>query len=233
MGKGPSGYVECKLCGGTGRANGYDLRNPCQYCDSRGYRRKDQALTERCTMCGGSGRKLGYLSGQACEFCKGYGLRRPCAAEVDQAGVELVYIEAGKPHTARKELRELIAPLAGEVHICDPYMGDRTLANLDSLLHRGPIQFLTGSKARTRDDVLLKDYQSEHSQVEFRRHGGGDLHDRYILTQDHLVLLGHGLKDLGGRESFGIRLGKDEAEEVIETVRREFDRRWSAAAPIT
>ena len=53
-----------------------------------------------------------------------------------------------------------------------------------------------------------------------------DIHDRYIISSDSLVILGHSIKDLGGSESFAVKLDKNLIADMYETVKSNFDRRW-------
>ena len=58
------------------------------------------------------------------------------------------------------------------------------------------------------------------------------MHDRYVLTDDMLILVGHGLKDIGGKESFVIRLDGEVARDLIATLAPSFDAKWASASPI-
>lgn len=150
-------------------------------------------------------------------------------------GGELMFavrIEGGKPRTARLRLGEMLSSLKGTILICDPYFGVRTLDTLDHLPQPCPIRFLT---AQTSDPLrkiqgALKDFNKERPNCEFRKAPNPkEIHDRYILTSGELTLLGHGLKDIGGKESFVIRLGKQLAPDLLKEVRYKFQERWKVA----
>jgi hypothetical protein len=47
-----------------------------------------------------------------------------------------------------------------------------------------------------------------------------------------MLILGHGLKDIGGKESFIIRLGRDLVPDLLNEVRKVFDARWKIAKSI-
>jgi hypothetical protein len=99
----------------------------------------------------------------------------------------------------RREI-EVLAPLTGVVRICDPYYGQRTLEALDHLPGTTAIRFLS---SRTNESSLkvrgaFADFAKERKNVEFRILAPpNDLHDRYVLAQDSLLIVGHGLKDIG------------------------------------
>ena len=104
----------------------------------------------------------------------------------------------------------------------------------DLLTHYSSIRFLTKKPDKEEKTFIgrqLRDFTSEHPHVEVRKAQGKDLHDRFILTSDELILLGHGLKDVGGKDSFIIRLGRHLTGDVITTVLQAFDKKWKAATP--
>jgi hypothetical protein len=123
--------------------------------------------------------------------------------------------------------------LEGELRICDPYFGSGSLIRLHELVGR-PIRFLT-SKVESTDKAggvfadRLSEFKVEHPTLEVRKNAGRELHDRYILSEDSLVLLGHGLKDIGKRDSFVVRLGKDQVGDVISDLAAAFDDKWAKA----
>lgn len=111
----------------------------------------------------------------------------------------------------------------------------RTLDTLDHFPAKVALRFLT---ARTNERVrkvagALRDFQKEHSNAEFRVTANpSELHDRYILSDESLLVLGHGLKDIGGKESFMIQVNKDLVPDLLSEVRGRFDARWKSARPL-
>jgi hypothetical protein len=159
--------------------------------------------------------------------------------EIDQLltrnSLSVVRIEGGKPHTARQHLGELLASLAGIVRICDPYYGQRTLETLDHLPLTTTIRFLT---SKTNESSLkvkgaFGDFSRERKNVEFRVLAPpNDLHDRYVLSQDSLLLVGHGLKDIGGKESFVVKIDRALTPDLLDTLIASFEAKWPTAAPL-
>ena len=149
--------------------------------------------------------------------------------------LSVLLIEAGQPRTARLSLGEILSRLRGIVRICDPYYGIRSLDTLDNLPKNSNVRFLT---ARTNEkirkiDGALRDFKTEHPRVEFRIVANpSELHDRYVLTNDQLMILGHGLKDIGGKESFIIRLDTQLVPDLIKEITSTFDARWTHAKAI-
>jgi hypothetical protein len=149
--------------------------------------------------------------------------------------LSVVRIEAGQPRTARIRLAEVIARIKGTVRICDPFYGLRSLDSLDHVPKQSPIRFLTSktNESPTKLNAAIKDLQKERPNCEFKLAGTGHgIHDRYVLTDDFLLLLGHGLKDIGGKESFIVRLDKDLAPDLLKEIGQSFDARWQAGSPL-
>lgn len=152
-----------------------------------------------------------------------------------KSALSVVRIEGGRPHTARHHLGELLCVLSGTARICDPYFGLRTLETIDHISPKTTIRFLTSktneSMPKTRG--AFNDFSKQRKNTEFRvLPPPHDLHDRYVLTKDSLLLVGHGLKDIGGKESFVIQVEKTLAPDLLEDIERSFDEKWASAAPL-
>jgi hypothetical protein len=171
-----------------------------------------------------------------CSKCEGWGkLPGPPPVREREGTSTIVLVEAGTPRTAHAEIEELLTDLQGEVRICDPYYGTGTLHRLSCLKGCDSVLFLTrqpDSRERSYVDRAFEEFKREYGQFEFRRHKGSELHDRYVLAPDRVLVLGHGLKDIGLKESFIIQLGADFASDIIATISGLFDQRWVEADPI-
>ena len=149
--------------------------------------------------------------------------------------MSVVRIEGGQPRTARIRLGEVLVTLKGRVRICDAYFGLRTLDSLDHIPKSCAIQFLTAkiTDPLTKVQGSVRDFVKEHPGSEFKTASNpSELHDRYVLAADMLLILGHGLKDIGGKESFIIRIGRDLAPNLLKEVGNAFDVRWTGGSLI-
>lgn len=149
--------------------------------------------------------------------------------------MSVMRVESGQPRTARLRLGEELASLKGVVRICDPYYGVKTLDSLDHLPASCKVRFLTArsNESARKFGGALRDYKKERPDTDFRRAANpAELHDRYILANDRLLILGHGLKDIGGKESFIIRLNKDLITDLVSEMRKSFDAKWGAGTAI-
>jgi hypothetical protein len=206
----------------------------CPICKGHGELPDDPNRTKLCKPCFGTG--ISSITGKICELCGGYGKLAPVDSNTTPTDAPLVFfVKAGTPWTTHLRLHEVFEQLSGEICICDPYYGKGSLLQLDLLQHCSPIRFLTQNPEKNEKQTLqkaLQAWESQHGNVEFRRYGGRDLHDRYVLAQDEIILLGHGLKDVGSKDSFIIRLTSELVADLIKDVRNSFESKWQSATPI-
>jgi len=151
--------------------------------------------------------------------------------------VEAFYFEPGRKYSAKRMLTgNILATLGKKLRVVDPYCGERTLDILGTVKD-GSVKFLTrleNLRDKDRQKFLreLRDFKSENPGFEFKSYPQSDLHDRYIIAPDSLVLLGHSLKDLGSKESFAVVLKRDTNRNVIEALTDSFDKRWAQSTAL-
>lgn len=218
----------CPFCSGTGR-DPYRI-DVCRVCRGKGALPDDRRDNPLCPFCEGTGRDPYDLI--ECRKCGGWGRLpgEPTETEV------VIFVQAGSPRTAQLRLRDLFRELRGELRVCDPYYGTGSLLRLDLLTHCNKIRFLTrqaDSKEQSFVDKALKEFVSQRPNVEFRKASSNNLHDRYILADEEIVILGHGLKDVGAKNSFVIRLRREMCEDIMGILAASFDNEWVAATPLT
>ena len=157
--------------------------------------------------------------------------KRHLSSLVKEGAVDVFYFEPDKRYTSKRLLaKNVFEKLSGDLRIVDPFCGTVTL-DLLSNTKDNKIRLLTKMEklqepGRSRFLRELKDFKFEHDHVEFRNYPHDDLHDRYVLSLDSLVLLGHSIKDLGSKESFAVILNKKDSVNMVEAVIENFNRRW-------
>ncbi|MGA2504022.1 MAG: hypothetical protein ABSG01_08015 [Anaerolineales bacterium] len=146
-------------------------------------------------------------------------------------GPSVLYIEGGKPFTTRKKLEEIIHDLKGDICICDTYLGERSFDIISSLPKECKLKFLTSHLSGDPEKIrrVQKDFLIEHPKSEFRLYQKQDLHDRYIVTNNNLLIIGHGIKDIGNRESFIIIIDSLIGQDTIANVKINFDDKWKSS----
>jgi len=156
-------------------------------------------------------------------------------SHIKEGSIEVFYFESDKRYTSKRILsKNILYNLKGELRIVDPYCGERTLDILGNVKNR-VVKFITRvenlrEKDKKRFLRELKDFKSEHSEIEFKNYPHKDIHDRYIISSELLVILGHSIKDLGAKESFAIVLNKDTNKNIVETLIENFDKRWKQSS---
>lgn len=149
---------------------------------------------------------------------------------------DTIYFEPGKKFNSKRILSDkVLDSLKGELKIVDPYCGERTLDVLSK--HKTGVKMLTrldnlSPANRSRLVREITDFKSEYSHVEFRDYAGEDIHDRYILSDAAMVVLGNSICSLGGKESVAVILESKSNKNIYDEMLSAFNRRWKSAASI-
>lgn len=150
--------------------------------------------------------------------------------------VEVVVVEAGHKYSARRTVRDLGSDLGGSLSIVDKYYGVRSLDIIEELGADGRrVRFLTSQTPERPGKVnrMIHELCQERLNIEVRLSSDPNtLHDRYVLGERALLIVGQGIKDLGGSESFVIRIGTDAGADMVALLRENFESRWNAALPV-
>ena len=158
-------------------------------------------------------------------------------SQTKEGSTHVVYFEPDKQYTSKRLLsKNIFDSLKGELRIVDPYCSERTLDILKDIKNEH-VKFLTRvdnlrEKEKGRFSREIQDFKLEKPNVKFRNYPNTDIHDRYIISSDSLVVLGHSIKDLGSKESFAITLNKDMNKNIVEAVIESFDRRWKRSSTL-
>ena len=151
--------------------------------------------------------------------------------------INLLYFEPEKRFTSKRQLiKNILNNLKGILKFTDPYIDIRTLDILKDLKNSDirVLSKLTNLKEPQRSRFLreLKDFLKENGNFKFRNYTKKDLHDRYIISQDSIILIGHSIKDLGAKESFAVVLDKETNHDIYKVLDSNFDERWNLSNSI-
>ena len=132
-----------------------------------------------------------------------------------------------------KNFPNIIKMLKGELCIIDPFYGTGTFYVLEKFGKNRKIRFLSSElgSGEQRDiaqfDIGLKRFRKEFKNIEMRKYDKRyELHDRYIIADNAIVIIGHGLKDLADKESFVIFLPKKLVTKFLPLLKKKFEERW-------
>ena len=160
------------------------------------------------------------------EFLKSLKIKNP---------LKLIYLAPDKPITAESSLKELIKSIKkGDLLITDPYYGLKTLEILiEFVKYHKSVKFLTaqlgGGENQAVVNNFLNDIKKEYkNKIEVKIYPNkNELHDRYILGEDIFFIIGHGIKDLGNKESLIIGIEDKYGKDIRKVLEKTFYERWN------
>ena len=122
-------------------------------------------------------------------------------------------------------LHELLGGLVGTVRVCDPYTDAVTLEQLDACDSSVDVNLLTQT---VRDSGKLRRLvgaaRRDFAGFEIRTAPQRNLHDRYVIDDDSMIILGSSLNGFGKKQSFVVRVGADFRTGML----RQFEQLWLA-----
>lgn len=153
--------------------------------------------------------------------------------------LNVVCVDPSRPREAQQNLQGFVKSIPkGELLICDPYYGVNTLDVLEEFAkHHKKIKLLTRQQgAREKTSALataVAHFKKQYAaKVEIRLTTVRDFHDRYILSSDRFLLIGHGLMDLGNKESLIVMIPDQAGKDIRKTLTDNFNTRWASATPL-
>lgn len=136
-----------------------------------------------------------------------------------------------------KNFPKIIELLKGDLCIVDPFYGNGTFYVLAKFGKIKKIRFLTttlGSeekKNQTNFDIGLRKFKKEFKNIEMKKYNKFyELHDRYIIADNYLIIIGYGIKDLANKESFAISLPKNFVKGFLPYLKKIFEARWKKSS---
>lgn len=157
-------------------------------------------------------------------------------SHMKETPVDLFYFEPGNKYKSQKILSEdIFSQLKGELKIVDPYCDKRTLDILENA-GTNNVKFLTQLKnihdGRKKRSFIreVRAFQSAYPNFEFKDYQNNDIHDRYIISDDSIVIVGYSLKDFGKKETFAVILDKN--MDIHNQLIKNFDDKWNNSSSI-
>jgi hypothetical protein len=215
--------VLCRYCEGSGK-DPQQVRI-CPVCHGDGEREQDDTRDpKRCPVC--SGTALNPFGTGPCPKCRGEGVfyrKEP---------LDLILFFNGKtPYSDRRKLSEILSQITGAARVSEAYLGVGSLELFKYIPKTVQVQVLVGQGSKLPSE--LTHFKTEYPNFHFKQYGHPNgIHDRYILDAGGILILGHGFKDIGAKDSFGLRLDKSVVPDMVAEVMSSFDSKWDAAKPI-
>jgi hypothetical protein len=138
----------------------------------------------------------------------------------------ILFIDPTQAVKATLSLHDFFSKLKGTVRVCDAYMDNTTLEHLHALDKGVTVQLLTKN---VKDSGPLRRiaaaWKSEGRNLEIRVDASAPLHDRYIIDDSIMTILGTSLNGFGKKQCFIIQTGPDLRAVVLLV----FDGLWKSA----
>ena len=157
-----------------------------------------------------------------------YSILTAGTARVEAAPETVAFVEPSNAVQATRKLHDVLSQLAGTVRICDPYLDHGTIEHLEACAKTVSLRLLTMNVKDTGPlRRVIAAAQTAGHQLEIRVVGTRILHDRYIIDDSGMLILGTSLNGFGKKQSFIITAGED----IRATMLSAFDTLWAAASP--
>jgi hypothetical protein len=169
-------------------------------------------------------------TGKATEFrIVGHG-ERFLDKRAGRQGPLTFYLTGRAPWSDRRFVaREAVKKATGDVRILDKYFGMESLDFLQGFQKNRQIRFLTTHPPKNTGNLQreVARFKKEFPNSEFKACPlPNELHDRYLLFDREVWLVGHGVKNLGEKESFVVILQEPFGKDIRNTLLDSFEARW-------
>lgn len=143
------------------------------------------------------------------------------------------YVTGRAPWSDRRfVVKAAMKKATGEVRILDKYFGMESLDFLQGFQTNRRIRFLTSHPSRNVAMLQreITRFKKEFPNSEFKAYPSPhELHDRYVLFDKEVWFVGHGIKDIGGKESFVVILQDPFGKDIRQTLLGSFQHRWATS----
>jgi len=147
-------------------------------------------------------------------------------ARIAAVSGSVIMIDPTKAVREVVRLHRFLGALTGNVRVCDPYFDYATVEHLDACSPECTINFLT---TNIRDSGklrrLLNAAQASGRDIHVRLLAAPILHDRFIIDDQSMLILGTSLNGFGKKQCFVVQTGEDVRMGMI----RWFDGLWNTA----
>jgi hypothetical protein len=149
----------------------------------------------------------------------------PGQQHISSGNNPILFVNPVKAVQAVVSLHQFFGDLKGSVRICDPYLDLLTVQHLEVFTAATAIRFLTSKISDTPTLRLgLTALGSQGRQVEVRKPISDILHDRYVIDDSSMLILGTSLNSFGKKQCFVIKAGQD----IRNVLLNNFNQIWNA-----
>jgi len=143
----------------------------------------------------------------------------------------VILVQPRHPYTALREVERILGVAKEYLKIVDPWLGEESLDFLWKVSPTVPIRVLTKTvvDSESFNSAYRRLVREKGGGIEIRKTDSDELHDRIIITEDQVWLLGPSLKDLGKKLGTISKISDKKVRNQMETF---FDRIWNLARQI-
>ena len=153
-------------------------------------------------------------------------ITKPGGEQVSSGNNPITFVNPTKAVQAVLNLHQFFATLKGSVRVCDPYLDLVTVQHLEAFTSATAIRLLTSSISDTATlRLALTALASQGKQVEVKKPTSDVLHDRYVIDDSSMLILGTSLNSFGKKQCFVIKAGQD----IRAALLTNFNQLWAAA----
>jgi hypothetical protein len=178
---------------------------------------------------------LAYLCGAGAKLISDHGeftlrreVRRTIEQELGAAKSTVTFIDPAQAFGATLSLHDYFSKLEGLVRVCDAYLDSTTLEHLHAVDTTVPVKLLTKNVKDSGElRRLAAAWKAEGRTLEIRVDNSAPLHDRYVIDDVSMLILGTSLNGFGKKQCFVVKAGPD----IRSVLTPAFDTLWAGAAP--
>jgi hypothetical protein len=145
----------------------------------------------------------------------------------------VIFVEPDSALSRLRDVQEILGDLQGPIRICDPYVSSATIDMLTHLDNGTDIKLLTMHIKDKEKPGLRRDMKAfvaeQKKPLEIRIGQTRHLHDRYMIDDDGMVIVGTSLNSIGLKQSFVVTVGED----IRASVLRAFEDAWAHGTTFT
>jgi hypothetical protein len=146
--------------------------------------------------------------------------------QVSSGNNPILFVNPTQAVNAVLSLHQFFGDLKGSVRICDPYLDVVTVQHLEAFTGATAIRLLTYKISDTPTlRLALTALNSKGRQVEVRKPTSDILHDRYVIDDSSMLILGTSLNSFGKKQCFVIKAGQDVKTALLDN----FNAIWKTA----
>ena len=112
----------------------------------------------------------------------------------------VIVIDPSGEKSIQETIGEILSSLSGAIKLCDPYFDDKAYQLLSRHLDSEKIKSIKVIHSKDGMDAT-KNYKIGNHSMEFKKKKN-DIHDRFLIDDSHLYVLGTSLNHIGDKLSF-------------------------------